>query len=206
MHHSRNKYIFIIRDKTSKGDDIMRREAAARLRRYLTSQCIKFTADMDNGVPRFTMCFEGYDDVPGTAIECAVWFYRQEMEVRTYYTKAGAEICKKHRNKMPALLKLLNYINARVWVKSYDGTLNELKYLYTPRIYVTEDECFDITFTTIVPYDFYDLEPFGTEDYITVSAPDLLADLGPAIFGVLTGERSFEAARRYIDRKIIRGK
>ena len=174
----------------------MRREAAARLRRYLNSEFIKFTADMDNGVPRFTMCFEGYDDVPGTAIECAVWFYRQEMEVRTYYTKAGAEICKKHRNKIPTLLKLINYINARVWVKSYDGMFNELKYLYTARMYVTEDECFDITFTAVVPYDFYDLEPFGTEDYITVSAPDLLADLGPAIFGVLTGERSFEAARR----------
>lgn len=182
----------------------MRREAAARLRRYLNSAFIKFTADMDNGVPRFTMCFKGYDDVPGTAIECAVWFYRQEMEVRTYYTEAGAEICRKYRNKIPALLKLVNYINARVWMRPYDIIANKFKYLYTPRLYITEDKCFDITLTTIIPYSFYEMEIHGTNDYITVLAPELLADLAPAIFGVLFGEKSVGSAKQYIKGTLLR--
>ena len=39
--------------------------------------------------------------------------------------------------------------------------------LYTPRIYLTADGRFDITITTIIPYDFFGLAPLETLDYIT---------------------------------------
>lgn len=70
--------------------------------------------------------------------------------------------------------------------------------LYTSRIYLTEDDGCDITLTTVIPYDFYELPPLETEDYITACCPDLLNGLSPAIFGVLLGRLDVEQAIQFI--------
>ena len=72
--------------------------------------------------------------------------------------------------------------------------------LYTPRIFITENDCFDITLTTIINYDFYNLAPLETEDYITAYCPDLLNKLSPTIFSLLLGTIDLQQATHYINK------
>ena len=71
-------------------------QVEARLRQYLKSHFINFEVDIDNGDPRYTMVFQGYDSAPNKAIESCIWLYDDEMEVRTYYPQVAAEWCKEH--------------------------------------------------------------------------------------------------------------
>lgn len=184
-------------------------QVEARLRQYLKSHFINFEVDIDNGVTRYTMIFRGYDSAPNKAIEICIWLYNDEMEVRTYYPQVAAEWCKDHSENIPMLMRLFNYINATVWLKSADGaggTLYQPHHLHTPRIYMTEDDCFDITLTTVICYDFYEVAPLETEDYITAYCPELLANLSPAIFGLLLDLIDFETAKQYIQINVLKNK
>lgn len=69
---------------------------------------------------------------------------------------------------------------------------------------MTEDGCYDITLTTLINYDFYEAAPLETEDYISVSCPEILNELSPAIFGVLLGNYSAEQAILYIEKEILK--
>ncbi len=64
---------------------------------------------------------------------------------------------------------------------------------------MTEDECFDITITTFINYDFYEVAPLETEDYITAYCPDLLDKLSLAIFPLLSGKITLQQAMQCID-------
>lgn len=99
--------------------------------------------------------------------------------------------------------RLLNYINARVFLGCY-SELSGTSLLYTPRIYMTEDDCFDITMTTLIPYDFWEVAPAETMDYITAYCPELLDKLAPVIFGVLLGEISISNAIKYLEDEVIK--
>lgn len=77
--------------------------------------------------------------------------------------------------------------------------------LYTPRLYLTADECYDITITTIINYDFYEVAPVETADYLTAYCPELLDKLSPAIYGVLLGQLTVDEAIGYIRKEIIEG-
>ena len=182
-------------------------QAQAKLKQYLKSHFISFEIYFDNSVPRYTMLFVGYEDAPNKAIETCIWFYDEEMEVRTYYTEVAADWCKEFSENIPMLMRLFNYINAVVWLNTADGAgglLYQPHHLHTPRIYMTEDGCFDITLTTVISYDFYEVAPLETEDYITAHCPDLLADLSPAIFGLLLDMIDFETAKQYIQTNILK--
>ena len=65
---------------------------------------------------------------------------------------------------------------------------------------MTEDGNCDITLTTIVNYDFYELTPLEREDYVTAACPDLLNELSLAIFGVLSGKIDLDTAINYINK------
>ena len=80
-------------------------QVEARLRQYLKSHFINFEVDIDNGAPRYTMIFRGYDNAPNKAIETCIWLYNDEMEIRTYYPKVAAEWCKDHSENIPMLWK-----------------------------------------------------------------------------------------------------
>ena len=108
--------------------------------------------------------------------------------------------------KRQALYRLLNYINASVWLTLSDGSgsgLYKPSHLYTPRLYITEDECYDITLATIIPYDFYELAPLETEDYITAYCPELMDRISIPIFGVLLENMSIGEAILYVKKYII---
>lgn len=136
-------------------------------------------------------------------IESCIWFYNDCAEVRAYYSALGAEICRESEYR-GELLYVLNYINAAVFLSCGNGGgIYEPHMLYTPRIYMTEDGCFDITITTIINYDFWEVAPVETEDYITIYCPELLDRLTYAIFGVLLGQISSDDAKSKIRQDIL---
>lgn len=72
------------------------------------------------------------------------------------------------------------HVEFRIWF--YDRDISEARcyglyephMLYNPRIYVTEDGCFDIMITTIINYDSWETAPGETADYFTAYCPELL--------------------------------
>ena len=150
---------------------------------------------VERGKAQITTAFHA-ERSPGKCVESCIWFFSEVMEARTYYSEAGMEICK-HSEHKDKLLRVLNYINARVFLCCADGTGGALyppHMLYTPRFYLTEDQCFDITATTIIPYDFFELAPVETLDYLTDFCPELLDRLSIPIYGTLLGMLTPEEA------------
>lgn len=165
---------------------------------YLRTHNISHELSIDNGTQEITIEYHG-ESAPDKRIESCIWFYKDDAEVRAYYSALGAEICSKseHRDK---LLQVLNFINARVFLNCGNpGGLYEPHMLYTPRIYMTEDGNFDITITTIVNYDIWAFAPVETADYITKYCPELLEIFSRAIFGVLLGQVTSEDAKKLIE-------
>ena len=163
---------------------------------YLNLHNLYFKEDHSEGIPRITMVFKNCDRCPDYITEGCIWFYENSMEVRVYYSKLGAEICQKSKY-LPELYRLVNYINARLWVSVSDGlegALYQSQYLTSPRFYVTEDEMQDITATMLIPYTHFELDRLEMEDFITAALPGLLDDLSTPVFLLLGGRITVEEA------------
>lgn len=163
---------------------------------YLKLHNLYFEIDQIEGIPRITMVFKNCDRCPDYITEGCIWFYEDFMEVRVYYSKLAGEICQKSKY-MPELYRLMNYINARLWVGVSDGmegALYQSQYLISPRFYVTEDEMQDITATMLIPYTHFELDMLEMEDFITVALPGLLDDLSIPVFLLLEGRINAEEA------------
>lgn len=184
------------------------RKAAAMARDfkdYLRSFNIPYKEDVDMGAKRFTFVFM-CDNAPGGFVEGCIWFFDKAAEMRVYYNSIGADICKKSecRNE---LLRLLNFINARVFMGCFDGgnRMFDSSILHTPRIYLTEDEGFDISITTMINYDFWKMARYETHDYITAYCPELLDRLAPYIYGMLKNNLSIMEAISGIKTDLLDG-
>ncbi len=179
-----------------------RQQAIKSFGEYLRSHFIRHVVGTDDNSPRFTMVYPSPDS-PGGCVEGCIWFYEDDAEVRCYYSQAGADKCRESANQQD-LLELLNFINARVFLScgSPEG-LYEPHMLYTPRIYRTADGLFDISATTIINYDFWQLAPVETADYITIFCPELLGKLANPIFDLLAGNKSLDEAISYIKQNIL---
>lgn len=180
-----------------------KKEAIKNFTDYLKRHNIPHKSDINNGCQRFTFVFRA-ENAPDYCVESCIWFYDGDIaEARCYYTAMGAEICKNSEHK-DELLRLLNFINARVFLSCGDSYgLYEPHMLYNPRMYVTEDSCFDITLTTIMNYDFWEVAPVETADYLTAYCPELLDRLARPVFGVLLGQFTADEAIIYIKEKIL---
>lgn len=179
---------------------MIRQKILSHMTNYLKSHNIPYTKDLYNGAIRLTILYEGYENCPDKCLESCLFFYNNVLEARVYYTETGSNWCKKS-NHVDVLMRLFNYINATLWpcVKDgAEGSLYKTSYLHTPRLYMTEDGYCDITLTTIINYDFYEMAPLETEDYITAACPDLLNSLSPAIFGIILGTIDLNSAINYI--------
>ena len=176
--------------------------ALKRFSAYLRDHNIRYIRDFEGGTVRYTLQYFA-KNAPEKYVESCIWFYEDNAEVRGYYNQAGADICiaSGHRN---SLLELLNFINARVFLAcgDWDG-LYKARMLYTPRMYLTVDGFYDITITTIIDYDFWEVAPIETADYMTAYCPELLDKLAVPIFGVLQGIISSEEAIVYIKENIL---
>ncbi len=182
-----------------------RNEAYDNITYYLKSHFIKFNEDNYENTKRLTMAYKGYINCPNMALESCIYFHSDCMECRVYYTEFGADICKNSTHQAD-LYRLLNYINATIWPRVSDGFTGEYRtpYLHTPRIYVTEDECYDITATSVIWYDFYEISSIITADYITACIPELMDKLSYPIFGVLTGSVTLLDAIDYVKATILK--
>lgn len=182
------------------------KEVIKKFADYLIRHNIRHMISRDNGCVQFTMKYRA-ENAPGRYVESCIWFYDNDSaEARCYYSAIGAEICQKseYRNR---LLRLLNYINASVFLCCTDGrVLYEPHMLYTPRMYMTEDGYYDLTITTIINYDFWAVAPLETADYLTAYCPELLDKLAMPIFGVLLGELSEDEAITYVKEEILKEK
>lgn len=163
---------------------------------YLKIHNLYFKVDHSEGVPRITMVFKNCERSPAYITEGCIWFYESSMEVRVYYSKLGAAICQKSKH-LPDLYRLINYINARLWVGVSDGlegALYQSQYLTSPRFYITEDEMQDITATMLIPYTHFEMDVLELEDFITAALPSLLDSLSMPIFLLLEGKITVEKA------------
>lgn len=181
-----------------------KQEAIKKITGYLKSHNIQYETRLDEGCMQITMAYN-VENAPDKCVESCVWFHEDVMEARVYYSALGAEICKESEH-INSLFRILNFINARVFLScadSFGESLYEPHMLYTPRIYLTEDGYFDITITTMINYDFLEVAPIETADYLTAYCPELLDKLSPAIFGVLIGQFTSDEAISYIKEIIL---
>ena len=154
------------------------------------SKNIPYRIGMDEGSVRYTMALSAPNS-PDGYVECCIWFFETEAEVRVYYTQTGADICRMSEYRHE-LLRFLNYVNARVFPNQRDGRygLYDPQVFFMPRFYITEDESFDISATTIMNYEIMERFLYQGSDYITSYCLEFLDILAPYIFGILNGELS----------------
>ena len=178
------------------------RDSQKNFIKYMRQHNIPYLKDEDDGCIRYTMQYRA-DNAPDGYVESCIWFCEKDKaEVRVYYNATGAEICKNSEHH-DSLLQLLNYINARVFLScGYSQGLYEPHMLYTPRMYLTVDDGYDLTITTIVNYDFWEVAPIETLDYMTWYCPELLDKLSYPIFSVLKGG-AVEEAIAYINNNML---
>ena len=185
------------------------RLALTSIEKYLKEHFIKYIRDCEDGTERITMIFKGYDKCPDEIIEACIYFFSDSMECRVYYSETGARWVSESEFKQDTY-RLMNFINARIFPTTPNdgmgGMLYKSSHMYAPRMYVTEDDCWDITLTTIIPYDFYELAPLETADYLTVSCPELLNQLSSSIFLTLLGKITVDEAIRKIKSSILKEK
>lgn len=171
--------------------------------KYLNSNHIPYISAVADAGVRQTIMKYSAEDAPGWYMEGCVWWYEDGAEVRTYYNSMGADICEKSEHK-DDLLRLLNFVNARVFLNCGDDSgLYAPHMLYTPRIYLTEDGCSDIAITTMINYDFWEVAPLETADYITIYCPELLDRLTMPIFCVLLGKMDSDQAIGYVREALL---
>lgn len=185
-----------------------RNSAMKKFSNYMQSYNIPFLKDYDSGIARFTMDYRGFKNVLGGSIESCIWWFKEAAEVRVYFNELYSELCKNHPERHKDLYRLFNFINARIWIQGSDfcdGRLYTSTNLYDPRIYMTEDGDCDITMTFSLPYDFYELAPLESEDFITATLPDLLSRLSPAILSIISGKFSTEEAISYLQDQGLAG-
>lgn len=174
---------------------------------YLKERNIYFFEDFLEGTSRITMSFVGFRNSPSEKIEACIYFYEEStLEIRVYYAEPGPQIVKTSEYQSE-LYRLINFVNARVFTRNMDGAGNTLyrpSYLVQPRIYISEDGCYDITATIVMEEDFFKLAPLEIEDLVTIQLPKLLEELAPYFFGVLLGNVTSELAIQYIKKNLLR--
>lgn len=176
-------------------------KAQQMIKDYLNEHFIQFIESEQDGQEVYILAFYGLDKVPSGMLEGSIYFYDKLMEMRIYYDEATANLCKSSEHR-GALYELINYINATVWPMGQDGLDDALytpTHLFVPRMYITEEGRFDITMTTLLPYDFFEVAPLESEDFFTAAMPDLLNNLSAAIYPLLLGKADIEQAKEIVD-------
>lgn len=188
-----------------RGNEMDKKEAKKQICNYLKDHGIKYIDHFDGEERCIMMVYQNQKFAPDNVIESCVYFFDTCMEVRVYYNENASSWIAKSECKLE-LYRLLNFVNARVWPRVEDGLNGDLyqpRHLYSPRFYVTEDGGKDLTCTTIIDYDFYELAPLETEDFITAALPELLNKLSRSIFFVVIGKMSVDEAILRIKKDVL---
>ncbi len=184
---------------------MMKSTVKTKIIQYLKEHFIKYVEDVDGNTERIIVLYPNYPSCPGGVLEACFYLCSDVLETRVYYSALSANWIKKSDRK-PELYRLLNYINATVFPTTPEdglaGTLYTPSYLYAPKLYITEDGCYDITYTTVIPYDFFEIAPLETLDFLTVTCPELLNRLSAPIFFTALGKCSADKAISIVDERI----
>ena len=181
-------------------------EAKREFTAYLKERNIKYLEHIHNGESCIVMAFTGYETCPDGVLESSIKFFETCMECRVYFTANASGWIKKRAGDLSDMYRLLNFINARVWPFTHDGvggSLYAAHHLQTPRFYITEDQNYDLTATTVIDYDHYDLAPLETEDYCTAAIPELMAKLSLPLFFLLLKKVTVDEAIELIKRDVL---
>lgn len=171
---------------------------------YLKKNQIKHCEYIEENQQNIAINYLGCEESPDKILEGNVCFYEDEMEARIYFNQTAAKWTRESLFQQE-LMRLLNFINARVWLRVSDGigdTLYKPHTLFSPRIYMSEDGACDIMITSIISYNLYELVQVEVEDYITVYCPELLNKLSKPIFGVVLGQITAEQSMLYIKNEL----
>lgn len=182
-----------------------KKEAKHKFTTYLNERNIHFHEHLNEN-PRICMLLTGYEKSPDNTLGLSISFFDTCMEVRVYFSDNANGWIKKRAAELFDIYRLLNYTNAVVWPFTHDGVGGELyqpHHLQTPRFYITEDGNYDLTATTLIDYDHYEMAPLETEDYCTVALPELMDKLSLPFFLLLMKEISVEHAITLIEREVL---
>lgn len=172
---------------------------------YLKERNIKYFEHL-HGDSSIVMAFEGYTTCPDSTLECSIEFLDSCIETRVYFTENASGWIKERSEDLSDMYRLLNFISARVWPFSHDGINGKLyapHHLQTPRIYITEDGYYDLTATTVIDYDQFEMAPLETEDYCTATIPELMSKLSLPIFLLLMKEITVGEAITLIKKDVL---
>lgn len=176
----------------------------SEIQTYLKSHNIYYEDAVTDDISHITMVFNNCDRCPGRFTEGSIYFYENCMEARVYYSELGTRICNESKNR-PALYRLMNYLNAKVWpcvTDGMSGALYSSEYLVIPRFIITEDGRNDITTIMAIPYSRFIMDALQIEDYITAALPNILDSLSASIFLLLDGRISVEDAIEMIEAEV----
>lgn len=134
------------------------------------------------------------EEAPDHLAECSIWFYEDGLEVRGYYSENAASWVSEHKDHIPNVIQVINFVNARVFL----GNL-----LYTPRLYLTADERPEFAITTIIPYRFFEVAKIETLEYITCYYPEFLGKVSFPLFLTLIGNITPEVAIHHITTEML---
>lgn len=163
---------------------------------------IPYQEMIDGGVAAFFTCLKA-PDAPNFRVEETIRFHDDCLEILVYYDTLAEEIIKDMKN-IGELLRLLNYINARVFLGCSDPYgYYKASLLFTPRIYLDEDSK-NIVIVTVINYDFFSVAPVEAIDYILGYCPELLNEFSYLIFNIVLGKITAEEAIKYIKENIIK--
>lgn len=134
------------------------------------------------------------EEAPDQLAECSIWFYRDTLEVRGYYSKNAASWLSTYKDHLPDVMRVINFINARVFL----GNL-----LYTPRLYLTAEPQTEFAISTIIPYRFFQSSEFETLEYISCYYPEFLGKISFPLFLTLLGDITSDMAIYHIQSEIL---
>lgn len=178
--------------------------------KYLKERNIKFSEHIqENGYSYIYMLLTRKDNCPDKVLECSIFFYESGMETRVYYNANASTWIRDNKDDLSNMYRLLNYINAMVWPFTQDGlggVLYETRHLQTPRFYITEDGNYDLTATTLIDYDHFEMAPLETEDYCTAAIPELMNKLSIPMFLLLNKRISVDESIAIIEREVLNRK
>lgn len=137
------------------------------------------------------------EEAPDHLAECSIWLYGDGLEVRGYYSENAARWVSEHKDHIPDVMQVINFVNARVFL----GNL-----LFTPRLYLTADEQPEFAITTIIPYRFFEDAEIETLEYITCYYPEFLGKVSFPLFLTLIGKIAPDMAIYYIKTEILNEK
>jgi hypothetical protein len=157
---------------------------------------------IDEGTAAVQMILKA-QDAPNKIVESTIWFHGDYLESRVYYDELGARIVKENPDNIFGLLRVLNFINERVFLSCGDPYgLYHPHLLFTPRIYLEEDSG-TVAIVTTINYDFYEVAPVEAVDYITAFCPELLNMLVAPVLFTAAGKLTADKAIEFIEERIL---